>query len=158
MKYKQTIGITDRTIFARILPDSDILQCIQEICKKNEIEMAYISTCIGSLKKITFVYALTDLNRFYKIKYSKPVVMTGPIEFLGAQGIIAKDDKGIYQVHLHAQFSDETMKVYGGHLLDKGNIVLATIDIVINEITEMNIKRNYHEVSGFYFFEPASEE
>ena len=158
MEYKQTIGKTDRTIFARILPDSDMLLSIQEICRKNEIEMAYISTCIGSLKKITFVYALTDLNRFYKIKYSKPVEMAGPIEFLGAQGLVAKDDNGEYQTHMHAHFSDETMKVYGGHLLNKGNIVLATIDIVINEITEVNVKRNYHEASGFYFFEPADEE
>ncbi|MCD5415464.1 MAG: DNA-binding protein [Clostridiales bacterium] len=158
MKYKQTIGKTGRVIIARILPDAEMIESIQEICKKNEIETAYISTCIGSLKKISFVYALTDQNRFYGIKYSKTVEMKGPIEFLGAQGIIAKDDEEKYQIHLHAHFSDEYMNVYGGHVLNSGNIVLATIDIVINEIIDVNIKRNYHETSGFHFFEPASEE
>lgn len=156
MKYKQAIGKTGRLIVARILPGNEMIESIKEICKENKIEKAHINTCIGSLKKVTFAYAVSDSNYFYKIKYSKPVEINGPIEFLGAQGIVAKDDDGNYQVHFHAQFSDETMKVYGGHLLEHGNIVLATIDIVINEIIDVNIKRNYHEESGFYFFEPIN--
>lgn len=156
--FKDCEGKNGKIITARIMPDSDLIESIVEICKKRNIQNAYISTCIGSLKKISFVYALEDTSRFYNIRYSDPVVMTGAIEFLGAQGIIAKDNDGEYQVHLHAQFSDETMKVYGGHILNKGNIVLATIDLIINEISEVDIKRNYHEASGFYFFEPVEEE
>lgn len=158
MEYREVVGKPGRRIFSRILPDSEMMLSIQEICKKHNIENAYISTCIGSLKKVSFVYALKDLNSFYKIKYSEPVEIEGSIEFLGAQGIIAKDNQGKYQIHVHAQFSDETMKVYGGHLLNEGNIVLATIDVIINEIIDINIRRNYHAKSGFYFFEPANEE
>lgn len=156
--FKDCEGKMGKVITARIMPDSDLIESIEEICKKRNIQNAYISTCIGSLKKITFVYALTDTSRYYNLKYSDPVELTGPIEFLGGQGIIAKDDEGSYQTHLHAQFSDEDMRVYGGHILNRGNTVLATMDVVINEIADVNIKRNYHEASGFYFFEPADEE
>ena len=156
--YKTTTGKINQVVSARIMPDSDMIESIKEICAEKGIETAYFGACIGSLKKITFVYAKNDEERYYKIRYSDPVEMTGAIEFLGAQGIVAKDDDGEYRVHLHAHFSDETMKVYGGHLLDKGNIVLATIDLVINEIADVKLKRNYHEASGFYFFEPTDEE
>ena len=153
--YKDFEGKTGRVITARIMPESDLLLEIKNICQARNIETAFINTCIGSMKKMTFVYALKDETRDYKIRYSEPVEMTGAIEFLGAQGIVAKDDDGNHQIHLHAQFSDEQMTVFGGHLLEEGNIVLATIDLIITEVLDVNIKRNYHEASGFYFFEPA---
>ncbi|MFA9423204.1 MAG: hypothetical protein ACERLG_06480 [Sedimentibacter sp.] len=62
-------------------------------------------------KKITFVYALTDTRNYYNLKYSDTLVLTGPIKFLVGQGFISKDDKGKYLTHLHAQFSDEDMRV-----------------------------------------------
>lgn len=153
--YKDFEGREGRVITARIMPDSDMIAEIKKICQDREIDTAFITTCIGSLKKVTFVYALTDESEYYNIRYSDPVEITGAIEFLGAQGIIAKDDEGEHQIHMHAQFSDETMKVYGGHIWNEGNIVLATIDLIITEVLDVNIKRNYHEASGFYFFEPA---
>jgi hypothetical protein len=153
--YKDFEGRTGRVITARIMPESDLLVEIKNICQARNIETAYINTCIGSMKKITFVYAVTDETQFYNIKYCDPVEMTGAIEFLSAQGIVAKDDAGEHKIHLHAQFSDEQMTVYGGHILEEGNIVLATIDLIITEVLDVNIKRNYHEASGFYFFEPA---
>lgn len=156
--FKDCEGKIGKVITARIMPDSDLIESIEEICKKRNIQNAYISTCIGSLKKSTFVYALTDTSQYFNLKYSEPVVLTGIIEFLGAQGFISKDDKGQYLTHLHAQFSDEDMRVYGGHILNKGNIVLATMELVINEISDVNIKRDYHEESGFYFLEPEDKE
>ena len=158
MNSSQAVGKIGKTIMARILPGNEMIMEIKEICRKNNIDSAYVSVCIGSLRNVNFVYATTDLDCFYKIKYSEPVVIKGPIELLGVQGIIAKDNDEKYQVHFHAQFSDENMQVYGGHLLDYGNIVLATIDIVINEIVNLNLKRNYHKESGFYFFKPVDRE
>lgn len=158
MKYKTEDGRIGRSVFVRILPGEDLMESIKQICSEKNIKFAYIGTCLGSLKKVRFVYALTDEDRYFKLKYSEPVVMEGPIEFLSAHGMIAKDDGGEYQCHMHAMFSDEAMKVYGGHLLDEGNVVLATMDMVINEVLDVDIKRNYHKPSGFYFFEPAREE
>lgn len=158
MKYKAEVGQAGKSIFVRVLPNEDLIECIKQICNENEIQFAYIGTCLGSLKKVRFVYALTEEDSYFKLKYSETIELEGPIEFLSAHGMIAKDDNGVYQCHIHAMFCDEKMKVYGGHLKDEGNIVLATIDLVINEVTDVNIKRNYHKPSGFYFFEPAREE
>jgi len=158
MSYIYQTGMKGRTIFARILPGSELIESIKKICMENNIEIAYISTCIGSLEKVSFVYAVKDEERYYKIKYHEPVVMIRPIEFLGAQGIIARNSNGEYQGHFHAQFSDENMNVYGGHLLDSGNIVLATIELILNEIIDVKIKREYHKASGFSFFEPTDKE
>ncbi len=154
-EYKMAAGRAGRVIAARIMPDSDLLVTICDLCVENDIEFAQIGSCIGSMKKMNFVYALNDDTQYYKIRYSDPVELTGAIEFLGAQGIVAKDNEGKHQIHLHAHFSDEDMKVYGGHILNEGNIVLATIDLIITEILDVDIKRNYHEASRFYFFEPA---
>jgi predicted DNA-binding protein with PD1-like motif len=45
------------------------------------------------------------------------------------------------------------MSLNGCHVIE-GNIVLATIEVVITELLDMRISRNYHEESGFYFFQP----
>ncbi|MBN2260501.1 MAG: DUF296 domain-containing protein [Clostridiales bacterium] len=158
MDAKYVIGRSGKVIFARVLPNSELIASIKKICQENSIEIASIGACIGSLKEVNFVYAMNDASQYYNIRYSDEVKMKGAIEFLSAQGIVSKDNSGLYQVHMHALFSDESMKVFGGHLLNEGNIVLATIDLVLNEILDISVKRNYHQKSGFYFFEPNDEE
>src|SRR6056297_129183 len=152
--HKSAVGTNGKTVAARIMPDSNLIEEIIAICKENQLEAAYIPTCIGSLKKARFVYAIPDDSTYFKMVYSEPVELDGPIEFLNAQGIVAKGENGEYLVHLHAVMSDKDMKVYGGHVVDDGNIVLATIDLVLNEIKDINLARKYDKNSGFYFFTP----
>ncbi len=152
--HKSAVATSEKTVAARIMPDSNLVEEIIAICKENKLEAAYIPTCIGSLKKARFVYAIPDDSTYFKMVYSDPVDLDGPIEFLNAQGIVAKGENGEYLVHLHAVMSDKDMKVYGGHVVDDGNIVLATMDLVLNEIKDINLARKYDENSGFYFFTP----
>ncbi len=152
--YKSAVGTSGKTIAARIMPDSNFVEEILAICRENELEAAYIPTCIGSLKKARFVYAIPDDSTYFKMVYCDPVELDGPIEFLNAQGIVAKDENGEYLLHLHVLMSDKDMRVYGGHILDEGNIVLATMDLVLNEIKGINLARKYDNESGFYFFTP----
>lgn len=154
--YEICSGASGRAIMARILPNSDLVQSIKQIAEENNVSCGYVATCIGSLKKATFVYPLPKEDSYFKMAYSEPVYLEGPIEVLGAQGIFAKDEKGDFQIHLHGSLSDRTMKVYGGHILNEGNTVLATIDLVIQELEGMDLKRIYHKESGIYFFTPSS--
>ncbi|OPL08480.1 MAG: hypothetical protein AVO33_11025 [delta proteobacterium ML8_F1] len=147
-----------RQIFARILPGSDLLPAIEEICLKHRIKSASIGTCIGSLKHLSYVYAIPEPSSFFKIKYSEPLKLDGIFEFVGAQGFIALDDAGRHQIHLHAHLSDEHKALYSGHLVQEDNIVLATIEILITDLGDAPLKRNYHQESGFYFLEPIIEE
>lgn len=151
-------GNPGRTITARILPDSDLVEEIITLCKENGLEAAAISTCIGSLKQGRFVYAVPDGETFFKMRYSDPVTIQGPVEFLAGQGIVAKGETGEYLVHLHALMSDPDMNVYGGHVVETGNIVLATMDLVLDELDDIRLTRKYHKESGFYFFTPEEAE
>lgn len=152
--HSSALGTTGKTIAARIMPDSNLVEEIIAICEENQLEAAYIPTCIGSLKQGRFVYAIPDDSTYFKMRYSDPFDLEGPIEFLGAQGIVAKGENGEYLVHLHATLSDADMRVYGGHVVETGNIVLATVDLVLNEIKDINLARKYHKESGFFFFTP----
>jgi len=158
MGFKDCVITPGRQIFARILPGSDLLPAIEAICLKHGIKSASIGTCIGSLKQLSYVYAVEDPSSFFKIRYSEPLVKKGIFEFIGSQGFVALDQEGRHQIHLHAHMSDEHKTLYSGHLVAQGNLVLATMEILINDLGEAPLGRNYHKESGFYFLEPLIEE
>jgi len=146
----QTVaGSIGRTVVARLLPGTDVLEGIEEACRKYEINNAVIACSIGCLKKGTFIYAIPREGTTVGIAFNDPTVVDGPIEFLGGQGIVYKDDEGKYVIHLHASMSDRYQKVHGAHLV-AGNIVLTTLDLVINELSGVTMKRKFDEEIGFY--------
>lgn len=146
-------GRAGRIIMGRLLPDTDLVQGIEELCVRNNIKHGIISTCIGSLKQAAFIYALPKKGEFYDIVYSEPVIEKGEYEFLNGQGLVAVDEAGKFQMHLHATISNSDMSLNGCHIVE-GNIVLATIEVVITEILDIDFQREHHEESGFYFFNP----
>lgn len=148
-------GTLGRVVMARILPGCNLISSIEEVCEKNDIEYGVISTCIGSLENASFVYAVPREGEYFGFAYSDPVNIKGPIELLSGEGLVGKNDKGKFQIHLHAMLSDSEMKIYGGHFLDDGNDVAATTEVVITELKGMEVRRDYHEESGFFFFEPC---
>lgn len=151
-------GTQGRVIMTRILPGSDLVKSIEAVCHKRGINCGIISMCIGSLKEAAFIYALPFEGNYFNMVYSDPVHRSGIFEFLNGQGIVARDENGKFQIHLHGTISDSHMKLYGCHILNEGNIVLATIEVVITEIKDMQLVREYHKESGFYFFKPQELE
>ncbi|SET08070.1 protein of unknown function [Natronincola peptidivorans] len=147
-------GTQGRVIMARLLPGSDLVKSIEEICRKRDIDNGIITTCVGSLKEAAFIYALPFEGNYFNMVYSEPVLKTGIFEFLNGQGIVAKSEDDKFQIHLHGTISDSDMKVYGCHILEEGNIILATMEVVITEIKDMKLAREYDEKSGFSFFQP----
>lgn len=145
------------TIVGHIYPGSDLIPSIYKICEKNDIENGYISMLIGSLKKASFVYAKAEENSKIGIRYSEPLKKEGPFEFLSGQGLIGRKDDGNRVVHLHGMFSNEKMEIQGGHLIEKGNIVLATIEIVINRLENINLIKSYDKETGFPLFKIEGE-
>ncbi|SNS10278.1 hypothetical protein SAMN05446037_100482 [Anaerovirgula multivorans] len=150
-------GTNGRVVMVRLLPGSDLIQSMKKIAEENNISCGYIVTCIGSLESASFVYPIPKEDSYFNMVYSEAINLKGPVEFLGGQGIFAKDEEGEFQIHLHGSLSDGTMRVYGGHILNEGNIVLATIDLVIQELEGVDLKRTYHKESGIYFFTPSSK-
>lgn len=48
---------------------------------------------------------------------------------------------------MHVIFEDETGKIKGGHLIDRGNVVLATMEILLEEIQDITMRRAMDDMS-----------
>lgn len=157
MSYSAT-AVRGKTIVVRILPGEDLVPSIINTCREHGLKAGYIAVCIGSLKKAAFVYAVENKDTYFNMVYSEAQKPDGPFEFLGGQGIVGLDESDGWQVHLHASFCDKDRNILAGHMLDEGNIILATMEVVIQEICEIDLKRKYHHQSGFSFFTPQPKE
>lgn len=141
-----------RVVVGRIPKDIDLITGIKEVCKSYGIKHGYLASMIGSLKVGRFIYAILHEDSKIGIKYSEPVHLDGPLEILASQGIIGIEDSGDLSVHLHMLVGDKHMRVFGGHIIEGGNDVLATAEIVIHEIDNAEFHRGLDEETGFNIF------
>jgi len=153
MRIQSVEGSLGRTLVARLLPGTDMLEGIEETCRIHDVKYAVVSCAVGAFKKATFVYPIPKEGAQIGIIYSDPVVVEGPIEFLGGQGVICQSEEGKYLIHFHGSCSDKDMRVWGGHFTI-GNVVLATLDLIIQEISGVNMIRRFDEETGFIQFSP----
>jgi predicted DNA-binding protein with PD1-like motif len=142
-----------RIIVGRIPKDVDLITGVKEVCNAYGIKYGYIVSMIGSLKTGRFIYAIPSEGAKLGFKYSEPVNLEGPLEILGSQGTIGLDDAtGELSVHLHMQVSDKYMRVFGGHIIEGGNDIAATAEILIHEIDHVELHRVFDEETGFNIF------
>lgn len=137
----------------RIEPGDDLLNSLKSIFVKAKIKSGIIVSCIGSLQHASLVFLQ---NNF---KYSQPMKINGPLEFLSGQGTIGKNN-GEISIHLHGIVSDPDMCVYGGHFVDDGdgNPIFATMEICVLVPEDIFFIKQYDEKSGFQFFNPSYRE
>lgn len=140
-----------RYIVGRILPGSDLIQGIHKICIENNIESGVLQMAIGSFSKINIVHAKKSETEKMGIKYSEPKKLEGPYELLSTQGLIGINGENKLEVHLHGIMVDENFEVLGGHFLESGNIVLATVELEIL-VSDKKFLRNEDEETGFKLF------
>lgn len=141
-----------RVVTGRIPRGIDLIAGIKQICIENNIKHGYIPMCIGSLITARIIYAIPDKNAPIDFVYCSPVDIEGPLELLYVQGLIGLEDTGEQSLHLHTLLSDKDMKVIGGHVVEGGNIVAATAEIVIHELDEAEFIRQFDEQTGFRLF------
>ena len=55
IRFNEACGNAGKVVAARLLPDTDLIEGIEEICKSNQIKYAYVS-CFGSFKKCGYMY------------------------------------------------------------------------------------------------------
>lgn len=142
----------NRIITGRIPPGEDLIRGIKEICKEFKVKHGYISMIIGSLERLTIIYAVPDETKKLNIKYSENTIIEGPLELLCAQGLIGEDENSEQSVHVHILVSDRYMRVFGGHLVEGGSKVAATAEIVIHELKDTKYLRKFDQETGFYLF------
>jgi len=143
-------GKQGRVLVGRLKPDSDVMTGLEDVCKKYDINSCYISCGLGLLKKVSFLLPVDNSdNKKLGIRYGEPIVINDRGEVLGMQGTICKCDDGNYLSHIHFNVAKRDGEVVGGHLMKGDNIVMATLDFVINEVLDIKLYRKYDEETDF---------
>lgn len=153
VRVQYAVGKAGKTVAARLLPGTDLLTGIEEICHDNDITYASISTCFGSFQKAVYLFLVPQSQSKVGAGYGDVNRVAGPVEFLNGVGVVCQRD-GNYDTHFHATMCDKEGKVFGGHMLKGENPVLTTVDVVINEVEGVNMFRKYDEETDLIQFDP----
>ncbi len=143
--YEFAEGKTGRTVFVRVKAGADLVKCVKEAFEKSGFTVASVSIAIGSLRKIRFVFVNEDG------RYTSPVEKEGMFELISAGGFLSRVS-GKIETHIHFAFADNEGKVFGGHMLEEGNIVYATAEVILNEIVSVKFKKIYDTEMSFKMF------
>ncbi len=143
-----------RTIAARLLPETDLVTGIEEVCRVHHIQYGYFASVIGSLQQAAYVIAIPEPSAPLGFKYCERIIEKGPIEFICGQGVICQSEKNELLIHLHAHGVTPDGKNFAGHFSAGGNPVLATIDLVIVEVDGAKLMRRYDPQVGLVMFSP----
>ena len=100
IRFKEACGNAGKVVAARLLPDTDLIEGIEEICKSNQIKYAYVS-CFGSFKKCGYMYLVPKTTAKVKAGYGEIITKEGPIEFLNGTGVVCQNNNK-YDTHFHA--------------------------------------------------------
>ncbi len=136
-------GRMDRIVMGKLGMDSDLLEGIHELAKKEKIQTGVILSGIGALKKGTF-RNLKILPPDLKVEKEHRVYLEleQPMEIVSLTGWIATKEDGDIEVHAHFSAStviEDKIVTLGGHLTP-GTLTSVKVVIVIGVIEQTNIK------------------
>ena len=117
----------------RLLPGEDFLETVDNYCLKQNIEAAFIGTCVGGLSQVTFRKGVTR----------ERLTLKGNYEIVSMEGTVSKGG-----THIHASVSDIDFNVRGGHLT-YDTIVQTTAELVIIELESYELSRSKDLLSGY---------
>ena len=152
-KIQSAAAVRGKTLVCRLLPGTDLIEGIKLACRQHRIRQAIITTAIGTLLHAELVYVVADRQAPLGVKYVDPKRIQGPLELLAGQGMVGEDDEETLSVHLHGIVSGPDMRLFGGHLVENGNPVLATAEVTIQEVSGVEIRRRYDKKTGFVLFQ-----
>ncbi len=155
-RFVSEVARMGRVIIGRILPGSDLVTGIEEICRKHDVRQAMIVGTIGSVVDPHFEWASTTEER-PGTGHTSQRAIEGAGSLISGQGLVCRSEDGRgLDVHLHCTITDPSGAVYGGHF-PKGTVpVLSTTDVTLIEITGVKLVRRPHPVTSklFTFVEP----
>lgn len=142
-----------RTFILRIRPGTDLMEGIRGFCEERGIRSGAITTLLGSLRQVRYVYPVVAPGTKVGLKYCDPIAVDGPIEVLCGAGTIGvmKSD-GTTVVHLHAAFTDPEGRVLGGHILEGEGAVAVTAEVVIDVLDGVSLTRAVDEETDMPLF------
>ena len=153
IRFKSVEGKIGKVVAARLLPGTDLLTGIEEVCKSHQVVYASVANCFGSFQKAGYLYLVPNTEAKVGAGYGEINHVDGPVEFLNGTGVVCQRD-GKYDIHFHATMCDKEGKVFGGHIVKGHNPVLTTVDLVLTEILDVEMLRSYDDETELIQFDP----
>jgi predicted DNA-binding protein with PD1-like motif len=147
-------GRLSKAVMIRVLPGSDLLEGIEQACKETGIRAGMVVSCIGTLQKASFLFVVPAQSKV-GAQYGDPLILEGPLEFLGAQGTVGLEESGDVFVHLHGLASDKNGTVHGGHLVKGECPVLITCEVGITPVEGVTLLRRMDPEVGWRVLIPG---
>jgi len=154
VRAKYVSGGLSRVVPLRLLPGTDLMTGLKKVCEDNGVRHGTILSAIGTLRQLTIQIFVPKDRAKLGAGYDPPQTIPGPIEIMGIQGVIMETESGEVALHLHGVFCDKEGKTLGGHLVPGGNPVLATLDVVIGEVSGVRMMQRYDEETDLNLFSP----
>ena len=142
-KVRANTGRLGKVVVMRLAPGCDLKKSLEEIARSEKIQSGVILSGAGSLSQVTLrnvrlfpdEFPIMDRNRIFTPKKE-------PLELLSLSGNISREEEKI-QVHCHITISSglEDGRAYGGHLIE-GCVVFSTCEVILAEVTGLEMKRN----------------
>lgn len=129
------------TIIARLDKGEEILEQLEIISKKENINLASVSA-LGATNDITVGVFRTEEKKYYANSFK------GDMEIVSLTGTVSTMN-GQYYAHLHMSAGDTDGKVFGGHL--NRAVISATCEMVITVI-DGAVDREFNETVGLNTF------
>lgn len=150
IRFDSALGEIKRVAIGRLKPGSDIMTGIEIVAKNNGFKVAFVSCGLGLLRQASYLLPIdSDKNKKLGVVYGDPIIVNERAEVLGMQGTIFRLENGDYASHIHYHMARKDGTIVGGHLKKGGNIVMATLDFVLCEVSNVNIIREYDEETDF---------
>lgn len=122
-----------RTCAVRLRRGMDLLQSIEELCKKEEIEAGVILSGVGCVSK----------GRVRDAGGVTIVDIDEPMEIVSLTGTASRK-----RCHVHVSFSKEDLSTVGGHLVS-GCLINTTCELVIGVLEDCVYDVEFDEESGY---------
>lgn len=148
------VGKPGRVIAARIERGKDATHSIIELIQEYGFRSGTVSG-IGSLNSATVAWAKsTDLS-LPKEEIAVTYTMEGPVDLGCGWGMFGTDEDGSVILHFHAVIMDKEGNVRCGNLQPGSAPVMATLDIVIQELIDLDINPTLDPILNHKFFNPV---
>lgn len=134
------------TLYVRMDRDDEIIGCILDVCKKEQIQSAVFSG-IGGCCEAQIQTFLPETGRF------ETRVIRGMLELVSLNGNVISDERNERCTHTHALFSYKDGQkhcVAGGHI--KSIAVLYTAEIELRPVAGGKIMRKFDPETGTGFW------
>ena len=157
IKCVTAIGKPGRLMASRLLPGQDVIEAIEELVKSNGFRSGTV-TAIGSLRAAKVVWAGSmefgdnpmDVAVFHE--------MEGPVELGLAHGFFGTDEEGRVNIHIHGLVMDKDGNMRCGNLIPGSAPVLATVELTVQELEDMEFKPTLDPKWNHRFLNPTVKE